>query len=203
MTNARLSVFLGVAVVALTSCSRNQPPTSQGDAVLRQFLGVNWLSGPVTLSSGEDIYAVGTHMYEDGKLVEESWRIWGSLQPGQSRTIKPELLWGSLAGSPRTVLACEGLSSQGEGSHYWTNAIGGIARYHPSQPVQRTPDGCKIVGYAESQLTREGTNNSVCHSGFDLALKDQKYVGALVVRTFPAKEAQEQFMRQQNRRSQQ
>lgn len=200
MTTSRLPLLLTVAVLALTGCKQNQSPFSgQADLALRQFLDVNWLSGPVTLASGEDIYAVGTHLYEDGKLVEQSWRIWGFLQPGQSRTITPELLWGKLGDSPRTVLSCGGLSSQGIGSPYWTNAIGGIARYHPSQPVQHTPDGCRIVGYAESQLTRSGKLDSVAHGGFDNALREQKYVMALVVRTFPTKEAQERFMKQQQR----
>jgi hypothetical protein len=172
------------------------------DTALRRLLDVNWLSGPITVAAGEDFYAAGIHMYEDGKLVDQSWLIWGSLQPGQSRTIKPEFLWGTLREAPRQVLACEGTSSQGVISAYWTNAMGGVSRLQPGQPVQSTPDGCKIVGYAESQLTREGKLNSVSHGGFDLALKDQKYVGALMVRTFPTKEAQEQFMRQQNRRGQ-
>src|SRR5512135_236399 len=55
-----------------------QLPTS--DAGLRAILGVKALDAVFTLPPGEDYYGIGTQVYENGKMTNESISVWGSVK---------------------------------------------------------------------------------------------------------------------------
>jgi hypothetical protein len=187
------------------------------DPHLRQLLQVHALKGQYTLPPGEDYYFVYLQCYQDGKLIDQA--LWGTGSVGikEPRTITHEFLWVELNGKIRHAFFSKSFRSFGEWKaddkrcQFWKNLDGasyslglqpGVMHFPGGQKLEQngivTSEGYRVMAFAQSGLNRKGEWSDIVSfpANLQAALESQKYVGAMVVRTFKSKAASDFVLKQ-------
>ena len=180
-------IAVGLLLIALTSCHRTQNTSDvSADHALREFLGVHALTGVYKIPAHEAGYLVTLLEFTDGKLTERGLSSYGSTEHLASRTLRAQVLWGSPAGSAKVQLALPGMAVSSNHA-FWSKLDGGSASIG-SDIEPQSYEGFVILGFAESDLTRDGRTNTASGGSFRHAVELKKFVGALAVKSFKSPE---------------
>jgi hypothetical protein len=165
------------------------------DDSLRVFLGIKSLSAKVKVPEGEDFFTFHVLNFHEGKLVDNAICMPSKIASGNAREMNMELLWGEQKGE--TVVTVFLTSAD---SHGWSRQSGNTARYWRSfdranaqtvgddKPVEHL--GYRILAYVQAN---DGQRKPASAS-FEDALQEQRYVGAIAVKTFASQETMDKFV---------
>ncbi|MGB8353654.1 MAG: hypothetical protein WCD79_07200 [Chthoniobacteraceae bacterium] len=179
----------------LAACNRSPFPgfksnsQNPADVSLRQFLDVSTLRGRYEVPAGDDGYLITLLEFEDGHLIRKGMGSFGSVKQTGSSMLEPEVMWGDAHGSPKIAFGAPGIASSG-GDEFWKKLDGGRASISEDGSHQQY-EGYVILAFAQSDLSIDGEKSSPVSTDFIGALRRQKYVGALVVKTFKTYEEAE------------
>jgi len=170
-------------------------PNPEMDDSLRVFLGIKSLSAKVKVPAGEDYFTFHVLNFHDGKLVDDAVCMPSKLAGSNARDMNMELLWGEQRGETVVTLF---LSSAD--SHGWSRQSGNTAKYWRyfdranaqtcggDKPVEHL--GYKILAFVQ---TSDGQRKPAS-SNFEEAILQQRYVGAIAVKTFGSQESMDKFV---------
>jgi hypothetical protein len=152
------------------------------DYALRGFLGVRTINCEYQFSpSDHHAFQLTALRFEDGKVIEKGGGTFGKIDTLPSHKLKMEFMWGDVNGKPHTTLIMPGMSA-GSPDPFWQKLDGGWASL-PNDLAQHYNDYL-ILGFAQSNLGRDGSTNNAFGADFPDALKSQKYVGAIALKLF-------------------
>jgi hypothetical protein len=199
MNKAVVSILFLVSLF-LTACGKNsssskpQPGVAenrcQTDSALRALLGVKGMDTEYQVPDNEPYYCITTLKFEDGKRVGKG--IGGSLisncvedKPLQKQRIHLQFLWREE--SPKAGIFNDGTSITFEDS-FWQKL-----NFASNTPPPTSWEGYTILGFATSNMGQDGQLHNGGTTDFQWELKDKKYVGALVIKTFKTKQELREF----------
>lgn len=178
-------------------------PDFQADSALRAILNIRSFCGSVKLPQGRNYFKISVCHYKDGKLIKEVSLMGGDQETvkvcGDGRQIQAQLLWG-LVGDKMKVNVSTKNASNSYVDPFWNHLDGGSANV--SETSDTTPEGWSALGYACSQTPRSPAGvDGVRQPGLVFGnvraqLESSKYVGVLVVRTFPGEEEWKRAMQE-------
>ncbi len=194
-TNANMKIYPFLSILLLVSCDPGKNPTStmesnSSDQALRGFLGVSSLAGSFEVPQGSNSYIVTTLEFEDGEFVRRGSMNSGGADTEKDVDVPAQLLWGTVDGTGRGALITPG--SYGRSIDTFWVRLGATHSFEDSANVEY--DGFQVLGLGQSNETRDGMEDRGFGPDIDLALREKKYVGLLVARTFKTKEERESFL---------
>lgn len=142
------------------------------------------------IPSNEPYYCITTLKFEDGKRVGEcagsSISNCVEEMPQQKEPIRMQFLWREE--NPKVVIFQNGTSITFE-DPLWQKL-----NFSTSTPPPTPWKGYTILGFATSNMGQDGQLHNAGTGDFQWELKDKKYVGALVVKTFKTKQELREFL---------
>ena len=139
----------------------------------------------------EPYYSITTLKFEDGKQVDKGIR--GSQLSNcvddkllQKQRIHLQFLWREE--NPKAGIFNDGTSMTFEDS-FWQKL-----NFASNTPPPTSWEGYTILGFATSNTGQDGQLLYGGTTDFQWELKDKKYVGALVIKTFKTKQELREFM---------
>lgn len=184
MQNMKTWIFALLPLLFLVACSRTHDklPDLTIDRGLRALLSVRSLTGVSRIPLEDTAYLVTVLEFEDGKLARRGLATFGKVEHLQERVLMAELLWSTYEGEPRVALVSGGMSARSR-HPFWSKLDGGWASLGPDVHREQF-DGFTILGFAESDVTRDGRTNTASGGSFSEALRIKKLVGALALKTY-------------------
>lgn len=193
---SRYGMWAALSLVFAAGCWGSKPaPTPPMDDSLRVFLGIKSLSAKVKVPEGEDFFTFHVLNFHEGKLVDNAICMPSKIAGGNAREMNMELLWGEQRGE--TVVTVFLTSAD---SHGWSRQSGNTAKYwqsfdrangqtiNPAQPVEHL--GYKILAFVQSSSGQR----KPAAATFEEALLQERYVGAIAVKTYGSQEAMDKVV---------
>lgn len=184
MNSALSSALLMVCLAACSSRTKNPPEHLNMDSALRQFLDVRSILAIAQVPDTDAAYLLTVFEFEDGKLARRGPSSYGKAEMLPGRTLKAQLLWSTA--TPTMCLVGSSMSAKST-SNLWQKLDGGWAS-SGSGITNGDYEGFRVLGFAQSDLRRDGGKNSSIDPDFRGAVERQKYVGALAIKTFKTQE---------------
>jgi hypothetical protein len=167
--------------------------TTREDFALRKLNQIRWLGGEYELPPGNNHAVIAVLIYKDGQFASRYWSTTWSIDPGESRVIPFQLLWGPTPEGKR-ALVVQGFSSSHIGNGDELSKFDG-----PILRVSGSGDdgelrGYRVIGHAASQEGRNGENPITLSFGTtEAVLENRRHVLVLGVKTFANREEARQW----------